>query len=328
MAGKAYAVTHREPMTGMEANVDRIVLSGIDHLVGANLLLTLHDRCDTSVLGASTELCRSAPCDLLNTVEVHERLAEESPGWVVHCGPWSSAAWDVPPNEIDIALEVRQVTHLARAAQAVNSRLCVITSDAQFAGPRLFHAEDAERRGTGPLAECARAIEQALVDSDALIVRTHAYGWSPRGDESSFAQRVWRALSEGRDCPVDGDRYATPILVSDLADTLEILWQRGCTGVWHVTGAERTHQRRFAAELAVVFELTGRQVPLVAPVLGVGRRLVDETSLNTQLLRRSLCQPLPMLREGLQRFAEQAQLDWSARLEALVQGAEVHQRAA
>ena len=75
----------------------------------------------------------------------------------------------------------------------------------------------------------------------------------------------------------------------------------------NVTGAERANQHRFAAELALAFGFSGRQTQLESlPTCLAGRPFVAETSLNTRAVRRALETPLPMLREGLSRFAEQA----------------------
>jgi hypothetical protein len=93
-----------------------------------------------------------------------------------------------------------------------------------------------------------------------------------------------------------------------------------------MTGAERTNQHRFAAEVAVAFGFTGRQVNLVAPEVA-SRAYVDETSLNTRAIRRTLETPLPMLREGLSRWATEGmlgrrdELDTCLRSSAFVQAA-------
>ena len=116
---------------------------------------------------------------------------------------------------------------------------------------------------------------------------------------------MWEQLSAGGCSAVDARRYATPILASDLADLYSKALEARLTGVYHITGAERTNQYRFAAEVAVAFGLTGRQVNLVAPEVA-SRAYVDETSLNTRAIRRVLETPLPMLREGLVRWATEA----------------------
>jgi dTDP-4-dehydrorhamnose reductase len=315
----------------MEAHVEKLLISGVDTPIGINLFLALQDRWQAASIGSPSATSDATPdvvCDLADSKDVQRQLAIHSPAWVVHCGDWSRGSWDAAGIDVEPAHAAHQAATLAQACRAQGTRLCVITSDAQFAGPRMFHAEDTRSTATSNLAETNRAIEAAVRGPGTLIVRSHAYGWSPFGDESSFAQRVWRALSEGRDCPVDDDRYATPMLVTDLAECLDVALTQCWHGVYHLAGIERTNQRRFAAELAVAFGFTGRVVPLVSPDAPVGRRLVDETSLNTGLARRQCPSPLPMLREGLIRLAALYETDWCERLETLAHVGCLQQRAA
>lgn len=314
----------------MEAYVEKLLITGVETSFGANLTLALQDRWQIAALGgADTSVdLPTVTCDLVDSEALCRRLADESPAWVIHCGQWSRSSWDANAAATDVAHAVQTTQALADACRRQRVRLCVLTSDAQFVGPRIFHAEECPATAVGPQADLARAVEQAAAGPGALIVRTHAYGWSPTDDESSFAQRVWHALNDGRDCAVDDDRYATPILYADLADHLHEALSQRWHGAHHISGIERTNQRRFAAELAVAFGFTGRIVSLVAPENPVGRRLVDETSLNTGAARRKLAQPLPMLREGLLRLALQADGDYRHRLDTLVNGTLVQHRAA
>jgi hypothetical protein len=57
--------------------------------------------------------------------------------------------------------------------------------------------------------------------------------------------------------------------------------------------------------LALATGFAGRHVRVAKDVVP-RRPNVDETSLNTYRARRELESPLPLLREGLARFAEQA----------------------
>lgn len=311
--------------------MQKLLVTGVDTVIGANLVLSLQDRWQISAVGASAlgnDWGAVVPCDLSDPLEVAERLTVEAPACVIHCGDFSRPSWDAEDVEIDAAHAAHNAGVLAAACQQCGIHFCVITSDSQFVGPRMFHAETHPATSIGSVADASRAVEAAVAPYGALIVRTHAYGWSAAGDDASFVQRIWRSLSDGRDCPVDGDRYATPILVSDLAEHLHEAIAQRWRGVYHISGVERANQRRFAAELAVAFGFTGRVVPLVAPDRPIGRRLVDETSLNTGLARQVLNAPLPMLREGLARFADQAETGYRERLDSLAFGALQHQRAA
>jgi dTDP-4-dehydrorhamnose reductase len=117
---------------------------------------------------------------------------------------------------------------------------------------------------------------------------------------------MFRELTGEADCPVDAVRHATPILASDLAECLYAAYRANLAGMYHVAGAERTSPYRFAAEMASAFGTPGRFVQLTSRTAASRRPYVDETSLNTLAFRRAVEKPLPMLREGLARFAAQA----------------------
>lgn len=299
--------------------MDKVLVTGVDGLVGANVAAVLIERCE--VLGIAgqadgPEGCRMVACDPYSADDLTRAIASESPRLVIHCGPLSRPNWDTadiaPP---DAETEARLATAVVAAAQRVGARSAVILTDAVFAGPRLFHTEASPPHASTPWADAARTVENALVDCNTLLVRTHAYGWSPPGASPNYAQQMWRQLSQGEPCEVDAERHATPILASDLAGLVFVALQKKLTGMIHLTGAERTSPFRFAAELALAGGFAGRNVRVAKDIVP-RRPRVDETSLNTHRARRELEVPLPLLREGLARFAAQADDGFRDRLHA------------
>lgn len=290
--------------------MDKLLVTGVDGLVGANVAAVLADCCQ--VLGTAAQAagpggCRVVACNPCRPNELAAVIAAESPRYIIHCGPLSRPHWDAaeltPP---DAEHEVELASAIIDSAQRVGARSAVVLTDAVFAGPRLFHTEASPPHADTPLAEAAIAVEQALIDCNTLLVRTHAYGWGPAGASASYAERMWYALSQGENYAADAERHATPILASDLAGLIYQALQKKLTGLIHLAGAERTSPFRFAAELALASGFAGRHVR-VAKDVPPRRPYVDETSLNTARCRRELELPLPFLREGLSRFAEQAQ---------------------
>ena len=289
--------------------MDKVLVTGIDEFLGANVALALTDRYQVAGVterGTAPEGVRAVDCDLDDYDSLSSRLADERPRWLIHCGPLARPSWDLSELPApDSERETARVRQLLEATHGTRTRLAVVTTDAIFAGPRMFHSEDARLSAAGAAAQAAWAVEQSLADSEALVVRTHAFGFSPAGGEMNYAERIWNSLSQGEPCEVDAERHATPILASDLADLIVRALALELRGVLQIAGAERTSPFRFAAALAGACGFAGRQVRL--PEGAPPRRgNVDETSLNTQLVRRQLGLPLPLLRESLARFAEQA----------------------
>jgi dTDP-4-dehydrorhamnose reductase len=241
-------------------------------------------------------------------------ILDHRPHWIVHCGPLCASSWDAPAEAPSARDGGRTARRLALLAAEAGSRLTILSTDAVFAGPRMFHAETDPALDQGPGARAALGLEQAVRDSDALVVRTHAFGWSPAGIKSGFAERLWQRVREGASCPASPHCHATPILATDLAELLWLAYRRRLAGLYHIAGAERTSQRRFAAELAAAFGLAQAPSPMLEGPFDSSE--ARETSLDTRRARRGLQRGMPMLRDGLERFAQQAVNGFRARLQS------------
>ena len=108
----------------------------------------------------------------------------------------------------------------ARAVRDAGCRLTYLSSDAVFTGPWLFHAEDSPHHCQSLEAVRLRSYEElvARVVPDALIVRTHAFGWSPDGE--GWVESLLGDL-EDRAADADPVRHATPILATDLVFAID-----------------------------------------------------------------------------------------------------------
>jgi dTDP-4-dehydrorhamnose reductase len=252
-----------------------------------------------------------------------ETIRRERPQAVLHAGPTSWSNWDVAGSDgvrIDASCDVRRetkfLTALAQACGEAGSRLIVVATDAIFAGPRMFHAEDACSFAATPVAKASRQIEQCLFETQALVLRGHVYGWMPVGGATNYAERMFHALTAELPYRVDARRHASPILATDFVQLACDAARAGLYGLFNLTGAERTSPFRFAAELASSLGVPGCNVRLesVASQSGPYR---DETSLGIGLIRDSLKRPLPMLREGLARFVDQAFNGYRQRLNSI-----------
>lgn len=298
--------------------MERLLVTGVDQPLGSNLALTLADRMD--VLGLYSQhavrssAVRTAFCPEEDRAGFQSLAQDWQPRWIIHCGPLSASSWDASDASSHVAEEPRAAVHCAAVAGALAARLTVISSDLVFAGPRMFHEETSPAANPSPRATQVRAMEQALASTGALVVRTHAFGWSPVASEAGFAERAFEALSSGGSLEADGRRHATPILATDLAELLWRAYERRLTGLVHLAGAERASRFRFVTALATA-------LALAAPSFHADHGETssagwhEETSLNSKRARRMLEMATPLLREGLDRFAAQAHNGWRDRWE-------------
>jgi dTDP-4-dehydrorhamnose reductase len=248
-----------------------------------------------------------------------EKIRATKPEWVVYCGQAARSSWD--EYDLSAAEEAARLAQITQAVAAADSRLAVVTSDRIFAGPRMFH-DEGEPVGADTAAQSLLAIEQAALTGDSdrrrvLVVRTHAFGWTIAGD--SFAERIWHTLDCGQPIELSTNCFATPVVATDLADLLLRSVRARLHGVLHLGGAERTNPFRFAQELAIA---AGFDLRLVRPRANEPDAAdldpSSETSLGSRLARRELDVSLPLLRETVGKFADQATNGYRNRL----QGAE------
>jgi len=314
--------------------VQKLLVTGVDGVAGSNLALALATRFEVVGLyerhTVSFEGCRTSHCELADEAKLADRIREESPAAIIHCGCWSKGTWDLRPSEPSTASmpdETRIVARMAESAAAAKSWLAVLSTDAVFSGPRLFHEEDAATLDSG-MASSAIGMERTALARGAMVVRTHPYGWSPVEHECGFAERVWRSLTDNVPCRCVHEHHATPILATDLAAFLARSWEMRLTGLYHIAGAERTSPARFASELAAAFGLRGVACEPSDPLAGTVGASRPESSLSTRKVRRELKLPMPLLREGLDRFADQAEKGFRARVRGAPRGGSVSGRAA
>lgn len=297
--------------------MERLLVTGIDFPLGSNLALTLADHCevfglhgDYAVESPEMHTARWMPGD---RIAVKQAIQEHRPQWIIHCPALSASSWDRVPSEPVADGEPQFVAELAELASDAAARLTVLSSDVVFAGPRMFHEETWPAGSPAPRAAQVLAMERALESRGALVVRTHAFGWSPAAGSADFAQRALESLKAGTSLTVDGRRHATPILATDLAELLLRAFELRLHGLYHLAGAERTSPWGFVSELAAAAGLRwpggrGETSPPAAT------EWHDDTSLNSKRGRRVLEMATPMLREGLDRFVAQATGGWRDRL--------------
>ena len=316
----------REPAQ-RPAPVPRVLVTGVDGAVGANIALWLGRRAEVFGLYEDHQValpgCEIDRWDPRRPAMIRGMVRGAGPNWIVHCGPLACGSWDLFQNFRSLkdfgslrAQETAVCGELLDAAEHLGASLTSVLTDAVFAGPRMFHDEQSPAAGQEPPAMAARGVERLLEGRRALVVRTHAYGWGSRAAEPTFAERVWMALAEGLPCPLDPRRHATPILASDLADILWLAYRRGLEGLYHVAGAERASAFRFAHELAGLAGLPMPDQAAEPPTAVSPAGSVWETSLNTRRARQELGRPMPMLREGLARFVAQVRDGTRAQLQS------------
>lgn len=289
--------------------MERLLIVGAEHLVGSNLALAARDQFEVSICTASGlspwHGCQGFNIPGATQTAMQALLDRAMPDWIVCSSEFSAANWEDAPESLSLARELATLDGLCAAATCRDVPVTVISSDAAFAAPGMFHDEQSPMQARGPRAEATRALEQICGGRAHLIVRTHAYGWTQTGD--SLVEQIFDALQEGRPMPIDSARYSTPLLATDLATMLIEAHKQGLGGVYHLAGAERCNPLRFGCELAS--ELGCSSTLYCGRLTTPNERdplTKQETSLDSRQALRALGIAAPMVREGLHRFVEQS----------------------
>ncbi len=286
--------------------MESILVVGVETVVGANLAAHFAERHDVSAVsfGAPVRIegCHHADASASPSDTILSTRARR----VIYCGPESRSSWDPATEAALTRTPASQAGLWARAAQECGATFVMISSDAVFTGPWIFHDEESTHECPSAGAARIRAAETAALAAcpEALIVRTNAFGWSPTG--TGWLENILQSIELKRSVDQDPVRHSTPLLATDLADIVERAIAEGLMGMFHVAGAERVSPHQFARRLADQLDLPWmairREVTSVERAEGFG---AAECSLQTKKIRKALCVAMPMLSEGLDRLNAQ-----------------------
>jgi dTDP-4-dehydrorhamnose reductase len=292
--------------------MEKLLIAGVDSVVGANLAAHLADKYE--VLGTSgtahvsIDGCDSAFAPANDAHAVRQVVTGDRPDRIIVCQAAGDSPWHRVAGRISPSAAIESARLWSRTASDLGIPLTLISSDAIFTGPWMFHAESSNSYCSSPQARSLRATEEWVLQNcpQALIVRTHPYGWSPLAEGPCWIEGIVAALESDRPGIFECTPHATPILATDLAEMLPPSWEAGLSGIYHIAGAERVNPHRFVCALARIFDLAPPRASILAPAeISSGAYGQGETSLRTQAFHRAVGLPMPMLIEGLQRLFEQ-----------------------
>ncbi len=292
--------------------MESVLVVGVDGVVGANLAAVLGERAAVSGVSRRPVDGWSGGLDVLanpGLAEIRAVLQRRRPARMIYCAASPDSCWTGAGLD---AAGLQAARLWVQAAGEVHSSVTLISSDAVFTGPWMFHAENSTSLCESASARLLRELESHVTTTrpDALIVRTHALGWAPTVSGAlpdSWIDRIVPALESGKTPPLDCVRHASPILATELAGVLQKAWSAGLNGIYHVAGAERTSPVQVAQRLAQQWRYPAppraSREALIVPASGFGS---GETSLQTRKIRRALGISLPLLQDSLQKLYDQA----------------------
>ena len=283
------------------------LIVGVETVVGANLAASWSGQTRVVGLASASEItisgCERAVLERHSIEGIRKCLQQTRASQVIFCGSAARSTWE-PAGK---AFHNSDAESWAAAAAELSLHFTMISSDAIFTGPWMFHDETSTAVCPSAEATEIRGVEARVrvACERSLIVRTNALGWSPTGSKG-WLESLLSGLESQRAIELDPICHATPILASDLADYLEPALDDELTGTFHIAGAERVSPHQFVKQLATAFELSSpasRTIrELIACPTGFGR---GETSLQSRRFRNEYECAMPLLSEGITRLVEQ-----------------------
>ncbi|HEX4070189.1 MAG TPA: sugar nucleotide-binding protein [Planctomycetaceae bacterium] len=291
--------------------MEQILIGGIDSVVGANVAAHLAES--FRVIGAtSTSPVSIEGCETIVTADdaqaIRQAATRHRPERIVLCQAAGDSAWHRVGGWIASPAAIESARTWTRTASELGIPVTLLSSDAVFTGPWMFHGETSDSLCSSIQARSLRTLENSTLEQapKSLVVRTHAYGWSPVTDGSGWIEGIVAALESEEPGIFDCAAHATPILATDLAEILPLCWGASLSGIYHIAGAERVSPHRFVCALARIFDLAAPKGSTLAPAESAAAAFGQgETSLRTRAVQRAVGRPMPMLVEGLERLLEQ-----------------------
>ena len=287
-----------------------ILVTGASGLLGSNLVLAgvdagremgavVHAH-PVHVAGVAT-----VEVDLTDAAAVRAAIGRVRPAAVIHCAAQTNIdEAELHPGEAR-RINVDASATIASACAEVGAKLVYISTDTVFDGTRAFNTESDP---VNPLNVYGRTKlegerEAAARNPDTIVARTNLYGWNAQ-DKQSLAEWVLERLERGDTVPGFTDVWFCPILVNDLAAILFAMLDRDLRGTYHVVGGERISKHDFAVRVAREFGLDERSVlPGSVEEAALPAPRAHDLSLSTEKTAAALERRMPMVDEGIRRFA-------------------------
>jgi dTDP-4-dehydrorhamnose reductase len=292
-------------------NVQKILITGASGLLGANLVRHYAPRSECTGWYASNPItidgAKLERIDITDHESVSIALARIHPDLIIHCAAATNVEWCEQNPRVAKAINEEATAFLADQAAQFDSKFVFISTDSVFGGKKERYSESDRPNPLNSYATGKVRTESlvASANSDALIIRSYFYGYSPSGTRSLLEWVLVRALS-GEEVPGFTDSYFSPISVQDFARALDIALAEGTSGLLHLGSSDRISKYEFAR---IVMEIYDWDMSLLKPITvddaGLKADRPRDTSLNVDLLEKIWGKSVPTVADGIKRLASE-----------------------
>jgi dTDP-4-dehydrorhamnose reductase len=248
-------------------------------------------KLDTSKKGEALRIMNKIKPDLV--VDAHAMTNLD------YCELHQKEAWKV---------NVDGTRNIAEAAKKMDTEYAYISTDAVFDGKKSSYSEKDEPDPVNYYGATKLAGELLVgqLDMNCLILRTAVmYGVGGSG-KVPFALWLVEKLGQGEQVKAVTDQSNNPTLADSLAETIFRLFEKGESGIFHVTGRDCMSRYDFSRLVAKVFDFDSRYIhPVRTPELNQVARRPARLNMSVKKVEKATGMKMLGAEEGLEILKKQ-----------------------
>lgn len=291
----------------------KILITGSNGFLGSNLVKFFSLRSGYEVYSTSQNPSRDSlpkffyQGSLLDKIFIDNIFSTVNPDLVINTVSLVNIdQCEIQPS-IAYEITVQTAHNIAKAAKKTGSRLFYISTDHLFDGKKTMYTEKDPPHPVNNYGKTKLQAEDITRHNvpEAVLIRTNFFGWSPENHAQTFGEWVYTNLLQQKPMTLFTDYYFTPIEVTYLAESLEMIINSDFSGILNVVGSEKCSKYDFGIALA---DIAGFDAGCItpSPVLGGSFqvRRPKNLALSTEKFDRIFETNLPDLNRSLERFIQ------------------------
>lgn len=286
-----------------------ILITGISGFIGGHVWASLAPTEDVwGLYGSSGKIPlhpdRQIKVDLSLPETFADIIVDIRPRCILHIAGISSIRTCQEQSLLAWRVNNAAVRELAKAADEVNARFILTSTDMVFDGSKGSYREGDTPAPINTYGETKKTAERSLFANvnNAVVVRLNSVFGQPKFEGSSFSEWILEREAKGEPITVFKDQYRSFIDVATLTSALIELIDHPFKGLLHLGGANRLNRVTFARML---LEYLGRDT---SGIVEMKNREMDpkglnplDTSFDITLARKVLKTDLLRIDEGIRR---------------------------
>jgi dTDP-4-dehydrorhamnose reductase len=280
----------------------KAILTGGTGLLGGYLIPALQLR-GADVLACGGPGRATAGLDLADQSALAELFQRMKPEVVIHTAALSAIADCARDPDLARRVNVEGTLNVARAAEAVGSRLVHVSTDLVFDGEHAPYDERAEARPCSVYGATKLAAEtEALSTRRAVVVRVSLLFGPTRTARRGFFDQQLESLRAGAPLSLFEDEWRTPLSLRGASESLAAIAVSEIDGLLHLGGPERMSRYEMGVRLARVAGCSAEGIARASRTAAPGERRPRDVSLDSSLVHRAVAPASGSFEEECERM--------------------------